>query len=112
MPLADEPCPTPQKSDTPLTPEQIAPLRDQLPAWTVVDLHDIERAYSFPDFKTALAFVNAVGAIAEDHGHHPDIELGWGRVALRFTTHDIDGLHRADFILAAKADRTYEETSR
>ena len=66
--------------------------------------HHIERVFKFPNFATALAFVNRVGAIAEAEGHHPDIELGWGRVAIKVYTHKIDGLTESDFILAAKID--------
>lgn len=112
MTLADQTCEPCRGGIPPLTPEQIDPLRTQVPAWTVVDHHHIERAFAFPDFAEALAFVNAVGAASEEQGHHPDIELGWGRAAVRFYTHKIDGLHQADFIMAAKVDRLYEETSR
>ena len=72
--------------------------------WTVIDAHHLEKAYTFPDFVSALAFTNAVGAIAEEQGHHPDILLAWGRVKLTIWTHAIDGLTESDFILAAKAD--------
>ena len=63
------------------------------------------KEYRFPDFCQALAFVNRVGELAEQEGHHPDIELGWGRVKLTIWTHSIGGLSENDFILAAKADR-------
>jgi 4a-hydroxytetrahydrobiopterin dehydratase len=72
--------------------------------WRVSAGHHLEKEYRFPDFAAALAFVNRVGAIAEQQGHHPDLELGWGRVAIRIFTHAIDGLTESDFILAAKAD--------
>lgn len=72
--------------------------------WTVIDAHHLEKEFPFPDFVTALAFTNAVGAIAEDQGHHPDILLAWGRVKLTIWTHAVDGLTESDFILAAKAD--------
>lgn len=65
----------------------------------------LEKEYRFPDFKSALAFVNRVGELAEREGHHPDIELGWGRVKLTLWTHSIGGLSENDFILAAKADQ-------
>ena len=67
--------------------------------------HHLHRVFSFPDFKSALAFVNRVGDVAEQQGHHPDIHLSWGKVRLEIWTHKIDGLHDSDFILAAKADR-------
>jgi len=72
--------------------------------WKVVDEHHIEREFSFPDFAKALEFTNAVGAIAEDEGHHPDIELGWGRVNVKLWTHAAGGLTKNDFIVAAKID--------
>ena len=112
MTLAEEACEPCRGGIPPYTPEQIAALRDEVSAWTVVDHHHLERAFPFPDFATALAFVNAVGALAEEAGHHPDVELGWGRVALRWWSHEIDGLHRTDFILAARCDRLFEETPR
>jgi 4a-hydroxytetrahydrobiopterin dehydratase len=75
--------------------------------WRVVDQHHLEKAFTFDDFRTALAFTNRVGEIAETEGHHPDIHLAWGRVALSIWTHKIDGLTESDFILAAKADDAY-----
>jgi 4a-hydroxytetrahydrobiopterin dehydratase len=72
--------------------------------WNVVNEHHLEKSYSFPDFKEALAFTNRVGAIAEAEGHHPDIHLAWGKVTLTIWTHKIDGLTESDFILAARAD--------
>jgi 4a-hydroxytetrahydrobiopterin dehydratase len=73
--------------------------------WRIVNEHHIVRAYKFPDFKSALAFVNRVGEVAEEQGHHPDILLGWGKVEITTWTHAVDGLTESDFILAAKIDR-------
>jgi len=75
--------------------------------WDVVETHHLERGYEFPDFAEALAFVNAIGEIAEEQGHHPDIHLSWGRVGVEIWTHKIDGLTESDFVLAAKFDRAY-----
>jgi 4a-hydroxytetrahydrobiopterin dehydratase len=66
--------------------------------------HHLSREYTFPDFAQALEFVNRVGAVAEEQGHHPDIYLAWGKVRLEMWTHKIDGLTESDFIFAAKAD--------
>ena len=88
----------------PLTADEIKPLAAQVPQWTVVKEHHVEREYTFPDFKGALAFTNKVGAIAEEQGHHPDIFLAWGKVGVKIWTHKIDGLTESDFILAAKID--------
>ena len=87
-----------------LTAAQVAARSAQRPAWTVEDGRRLRRALRFPDFATALAFVNRVGAQAEALGHHPDVVLGWGRVELTLTTHDAGGLTELDFELAARID--------
>ena len=90
----------------PLAGAELAALERQLGAdWKVVDGHHLERELVFPDFKTALAFTNRVGALAEAEGHHPDIYLAWGKVRITVWTHKIDGLTRSDFVLAAKIDQ-------
>jgi 4a-hydroxytetrahydrobiopterin dehydratase len=77
----------------------------ELPGWKFGDGEaDIGKAFKFPDFAQALAFVNAVGWIAERENHHPDIELGWGKCSVRFSTHDVGGLSMNDFISAAKVE--------
>jgi 4a-hydroxytetrahydrobiopterin dehydratase len=108
-----EPC----KADTPpLAGEKLDRMLAQLSGWSVVEgggdaqggkagAKRLEKQYRFPDFRQALAFVDRVGELAEQEGHHPDIELGWGRVKLTLWTHSIGGLSENDFILAAKADR-------
>jgi 4a-hydroxytetrahydrobiopterin dehydratase len=65
----------------------------------------VTRTFKFSDFVQALAFVNTVGAIAEEQGHHPDILLTWGKVEVTMWTHKINGLTESDFILAAKIDK-------
>ena len=72
--------------------------------WQLEAESKLRRTIRFPDFVTALAFVNAVGAIAEAEGHHPDLLLAWGKVEISIWTHAIDGLSESDFILAAKID--------
>ena len=89
----------------PLTPAEISPLLEQLGGWEAIDHHHLERSFTFPDFQTALDFVNRVGWLAEEQGHHPDLYLSWGRVGIKIWTHKIDGLTESDFILAAKIDR-------
>jgi 4a-hydroxytetrahydrobiopterin dehydratase len=73
--------------------------------WRAVDGHHLEKEYRFPDFVTALAFVDRIGAEAERQGHHPDLHLAWGKVRVTIWTHKIDGLTESDFVLAAKIDR-------
>ena len=73
--------------------------------WQIVDERKLFKRFRFADFRSALAFVNQVGTLAEQVQHHPDCLLAWGRVEITLWTHDINGLHMADFILAAKIDR-------
>lgn len=76
------------------------------PGWSLSsDGKRIERELQFQRFSDALAFVNEVGAIAEEQDHHPDICFGWGYVSIRLQSHSIGGLHDNDFIMAAKIDR-------
>ena len=88
----------------PLKGEPLRNLSAQVGGWEVVDEHHITKTFKFPDFKNALDFVNKVGAVAEQEGHHPDLLLTWGRVDVKTYTHKIDGLTESDFILAAKID--------
>ncbi|MDD5296394.1 MAG: 4a-hydroxytetrahydrobiopterin dehydratase [Rhodocyclaceae bacterium] len=74
-----------------------------LPDWTLSDdARGISQEFGFRDFKDAMLFANAVGWMAEAQGHHPDMELGWGRVKVSWTTHALNGLSKNDFICAAK----------
>jgi len=73
--------------------------------WRVVEAHHLEKEYTFPDFLTALEFVNRVGELAEEQDHHPDLELSWGRVLVRIWTHKIDGLTESDFVFAARTEQ-------
>ena len=76
-----------------------------VPGWEAVNEHHIHKVFKFPDFVKALEFVNRVGAVAEEQGHHPDILLGWGKAEITVYTHSIDGLSEADFTLASKVDQ-------
>jgi len=89
----------------PLKGAELEKLKKQLPGWEVVNEHHLHRRFDFPDFVKALAFVNKVGEIAEQQGHHPDILLTWGKAEITTWTHKIDGLTESDFILAAKIDQ-------
>ena len=103
--LADKTC-VPCRGDTPaLKGSALSDFRQQLPEWQVVDEHHLIRAYKLPDFRSALAFVNKVGELAEQQGHHPDILLAWGKVEITIWTHAVNGLTESDFILAAKIQR-------
>ena len=88
-----------------LTAAEIDRLLAQVESWSVVDRHHLEKAWTFPDFVTALTFVNRIGSIAEEQGHHPEILLAWGKVLVRIWTYKVDGLTESDFTLAARFDR-------
>ena len=105
--LADRTCIPCKGGVPPLKGDALGNYSAQLPAWEVVQEHHLKRTFPFPDFKTALAFVNRVGDEAEGQGHHPDIGLSWGKVEVETYTHKINGLTESDFILAAKIDRLY-----
>lgn len=92
----------------PLKGKELAELHNQVPRWDVIDEHHIVRTFTFPDFRQALDFVNRVGELAEQQGHHPDILLAWGKAEITLWTHKINGLTESDFIMAAKIDRLME----
>jgi len=92
------------KNPTLLSSDEVGKLCHELPAWRVVDGKVIERTYELLDFKSALAFVNRVGELAERANHHPNIDFTWGKATLRLSTHDVGGLTKADFIVAAQIE--------
>ena len=104
--LANERCIPCTGGVPPLTGHGLTLLLEKLGSgWSVVREHHLEKKYAFPDFRQALDFTNRVGEVAEQHGHHPDVNLAWGKVVLSIWTHKIDGLTESDFILAAKCDQ-------
>jgi 4a-hydroxytetrahydrobiopterin dehydratase len=103
--LADKKCVPCRGGVPPLKGKELAALHKSVPQWNVVDEHHLKREFKFADFKQALAFVNRVGEVAEEQGHHPDILLTWGKAEITLWTHKIDGLTESDFIMAAKIDR-------
>lgn len=103
--LASQEC-VPCKGDTPpLEGSELDALSRQVPEWDVVDGHHLTRKFEFGDFREALDFVNEVGELAEEQGHHPDINFGWGNAQITVFTHKIDGLTESDFVFAAKVDK-------
>lgn len=124
--LADKNCVPCEGGMSPLTEAQIVPLLAQLEGWEMDGGddedescdgedgggddgggHHLYKSYAFPDFAGGLEFVNRIGAIADEQGHHPDVALSWGEVQVLLFTHEIDGLTESDFILAAKFDGEY-----
>ncbi|MDN7123621.1 4a-hydroxytetrahydrobiopterin dehydratase [Pseudidiomarina terrestris] len=87
--------------------EELAELMREIPNWTPVSrdgVMQLEREFKFKNFKQALAFTNRVGEIAEDEFHHPTLVTEWGKVTVTWWTHAINGLHKNDFIMAARTD--------
>ncbi|MFL6246094.1 MAG: 4a-hydroxytetrahydrobiopterin dehydratase [Thermoanaerobaculia bacterium] len=104
--LASEKCVPCRGSVPSLHGDDLHQLKDTLGGgWQVIEEHHLEKEFPFPDFASALAFTNRIGAIAEEEGHHPDIYLAWGKVRVTIWTHAVNGLTRSDFVLAAKIDR-------
>jgi 4a-hydroxytetrahydrobiopterin dehydratase len=108
MSLVEKHCVPCRGGVPPLQGEELEKMKAEVPNWQVADGHHLTRSFSFPDFKSALDFVNRVGAVAEQEGHHPDLYLAWGKVDVKTWTHKIDGLTESDFILAAKIERLYQ----
>jgi 4a-hydroxytetrahydrobiopterin dehydratase len=106
--LTQERCVACRKDSPRVTDAEIAALKPQIPAWNIVEHNEIpslERAYRLKNFAQALDFTNQVGALAEEEGHHPAILTEYGKVTVVWWTHKIKGLHRNDFIMAAKTDQ-------
>lgn len=108
--LAQMKCTACRAGEPTLTDEELARFLPEVPDWAVVvrdGIARLERVFRFADFAGALAFANAVGAAAEEEGHHPALLVEWGRVTVTWWTHKIRGLHRNDVIMAARTDRLY-----
>ena len=104
--LADERCVELNSQAVGLTAAAAGELKLQLPDWTLINdgMDKLERAFIFVNFADAMAFASKVGEAAEAQGHHPELTTTWGRTTLRWWTHVVRGLHRNDFIMAAKTD--------
>lgn len=85
---------------------EVARRAASLSGWTVAN-ERLSRSFSFPDFRTALEFVNRAGAAAEEMNHHPEIQLGWGKAAFEIWTHDAGGITENDFELARRIDALF-----
>ena len=89
----------------PFNRDEASTLLKQLSKWTLSgDARWISKEFKFADFKEAMAFTNKIADIAESEGHHPDLQISWGKVIVELTTHAIKGLSQNDFIIAAKID--------
>jgi 4a-hydroxytetrahydrobiopterin dehydratase len=111
--LASEKCIPCRGGIPPLTESETAELLPQIPAWETVERNGIpllQRSFKFKNFTDALAFTNKVASLAEEQDHHPRIITEWGRVTVQWWTHVIKGLHRNDFVMAAKTDDLFGES--
>ncbi len=108
--LSQQTCVACRKDAPRITEQEIAELHPQIPDWKIVERDGIlrlERVFTCQNFSAALDLTNRIGAIAEAEGHHPALLTEWGRVTVTWWTHKIRGLHRNDFIMAAKTDAIY-----
>ncbi len=108
--LADSPCVARDKDAPGVQQAELPELLRQIPEWRIQvsdDMQQLTRHFRFSNFVDALAFTNAIGALAEQEGHHPALLTEWGSVRVTWWTHDIKGLHRNDFILAARTERLF-----
>ncbi|PSB33895.1 4a-hydroxytetrahydrobiopterin dehydratase [Chlorogloea sp. CCALA 695] len=106
--LTQQKCTACNKDAPRVTEQDITELKPQIPDWQMIEVEGqprLERTYTFPDFVSAIAFTNKVGEAAEVEGHHPALLTEWGKVTVTWWTHAICGLHRNDFIMAAKTDQ-------
>lgn len=106
-PLAGERCVACRRDAPTVTPEEVAELKPLIPDWQLIEKDGIprlERTFKVANFLEALAFTKRVGLLAEEEGHHPSLLTEWGKVTVTWYTHKIKGLHRNDFIMAAKTD--------
>lgn len=93
------------------TEQEIAEYRQEVPKWDIIEeegVNKLRRTFDFKNFRQALSFTNAVGEVAEEEDHHPTLVTEWGKATVTWWTHAISGLHRNDFIMAAKTDELYD----
>jgi len=114
MSLDQMKCVACRKGEPTVTNDEITELHPQVPGWQIIEVDNVkmlERMFKFKDFLKALNFTNKVAEVAEAEGHHPAIITEWGKVTVRWWTHKIRGLHRNDFIMAAKTDQLYKPST-
>ena len=110
--LATETCSACRKDAPRVSEVEATQLIEQIPEWQLIDcdgVAQLQREFVFPDFSKALDYANAVGELAEGTNHHPAILVEWGKTTVTWWTHKIGGVHRNDFIMAAKTDFLYNK---
>jgi 4a-hydroxytetrahydrobiopterin dehydratase len=113
--LAEATCVACRRDAPTVTEAEIAELAPQVPAWELLEVDGVKRlrrVFEFDDFAQALEFTRQVGELAESQGHHPALLTEWGRTTVGWWTHKIKGLHRNDFVMAAKTDGLYQSVGR
>lgn len=109
--LAKASCVPCRGGEPPLGRHEADALMPLVPGWSVVERDGVARLvreFAFGDFRSAMAFAVKVGALADAEDHHPDLHVSWGRLVVETWTHAVKGMHRNDFILAAKIGRLLE----
>lgn len=105
--LSQEVCEACRPDAPKVTDQELPSLLSEVPNWQTENRQGVlqlERQYNFKNFIEALGFANRVGELAEQANHHPAILVEWGKVTITWWTHKIGGLHRNDFIMAARTD--------
>ena len=113
MTLARETCVACRRDSPRVTDQEIAALSPQIANWELRladDVPRLERSFKFRNFEQAIAFAITVGEAAESEGHHPRLTVEWGRVGVEWWTHKIKGLHRNDFVMAARTDQLFAQS--
>ena len=108
--LTEQKCQACRVGAPPVTPDEIKEFQPKVPQWQMITedgIPKLDRRFQFNNFKDAIEFTDAVGAAAEEEGHHPRLTTEWGKVGVTWWTHKIRNLHRNDFIMAAKTDAIY-----
>ncbi len=100
-----------EEGGDPMTEEQMNKYTPQVPEWQIIEKESVaklQREFKFKNFVEAISFADKVGILAEENGHHPRLIIDWGKVIVLWWTHAVKGLHRNDFIMAAKTDELYK----
>lgn len=108
--LSQQKCEACRSGDPMLTDAEVAELQPQVPDWEVVEVDGIarlQRVFKFKNYAQAVEFTNKIASIAEEEDHHPLIVLEWGKVTVQWWTHVVKGLHKNDFIMAARTDELF-----
>ena len=112
MTLAREKCVACRRDSPRVTDEEIAELQPLVTEWRLAEdggIKRLDRTFMVTGFAEAMSFADKVGEAAEEEGHHPRLTVEWGRVNVAWWTHKIKGLHRNDFIMAAKTDELFAD---